>query len=128
MELLFKKLLVNILVLMVVMLPLRNVFAMSMTMSPDHCAVDAAELAMVMMEHAGHNMISSDMQGTQLEQKVACCNSCDGECTDCVHIASAIAFGFLQLSDSSSIEFIPVVSDLLHTRIISPPSRPPLTL
>ena len=131
MKLLFKKMLINILVLMVVILPLRSVFAMPMTISSDHCAVDTAEIEMVMMNHAGHHMSSSDFQDTQQEEKItacACCNQCDGDCTGCIHISSAIIFDFLQLSDLRTIEFISVVSDSLLTRIISPPSRPPLTL
>ena len=131
MKLLFKKMLVNILVLMVVMLPLRSVFAMPMTMSPDHCVVDTAEVEMAMMDHAGHNMPSSNLQDTQQEQEATacvCCDQCDGECTGCVHISSAITFDFLQLSDIRTTELVSVITDSLLTRTLSPPSRPPLTL
>ena len=131
MKLLVKKMLVNILVLMVVMLPLRSVFAMPMTMLPDHCVVDTVEVEMAMMDHAGHNMPSSDLQDTQQEKEAtacACCDQCDGECTGCVHISSAITFDFLQLSDIRTTELVSVITDSLLTRTLSPPSRPPLTL
>ena len=113
------------------MLPLRSVFAMPMTMSPDHCAEDRAEVEVIMMDHAGHNMSSPDLADTPQEQKTSdcdCCDQCDGNCTGCAHSSSAVTFEFLQLSDLATIEFIPVVSDSLLTRLISPPSRPPLTL
>ncbi|MES0327806.1 MAG: hypothetical protein ABUK13_06415 [Gammaproteobacteria bacterium] len=129
MKLLFKKMLVNMLVLMVVMLPLRNAFAMDMSMN--HCEADSVEMEMTMMNHAGHQMPSSDLMTDQQEKKVtacACCNQCDGDCTGCVHISSAITFEFLQFSDLKLIELVSVVSDLLLTRTISPPSRPPLIL
>jgi len=131
MKLLFKKLLVNILVLMVVMLPLRNVLAMPMQVSMDHCAVAQVDTSMNMMNHAGHKMPMSDLADTKQEQKklaCACCQQCDGDCTGCVHISSAIIFGFSALSNLTIIEVASVVTDSLLTRSISPPSRPPLAL
>ena len=129
MKLLFKKMLVNILVLMVVMLPLRNVFAMDAPMN--HCKTDSVKMEMTMMNHAGHQMPSSDLMTEQQEKKVtacACCNQCDGDCTGCVHISSAITFESLQFSDLKITEPVSVVSNSLLTRTISPPSRPPLIL
>ena len=76
--------LVNMLVLMVVMLPLRNVFAMPMDMSTNHCDTDSSDVEMVMMNHAGHNMSSLDSMDKQQEEKIAacaCCDQCDGDCT-----------------------------------------------
>ena len=131
MKLLFKKILVNMLVLMVVMLPLRNVFAMPIEMSPDHCKAGSMGTEMSIMNHAGHNMSSLGSVDALQEKEVAacaCCNQCDGDCSGCVHVSSAITFEFLQFSDLKTIEFVSVVSNSLLTRIISPPSRPPLTL
>jgi len=131
MKLMLKKLLVNILVLMVVMLPLRNVFAMPMQISQDHCVVNQVDVDMSMMNHAGHQMPMSGLVDTKQEPKelaCVCCQQCDGDCTGCVHISSAIIFSFLTLSDLTTIEFVPVVTDSLLTRSISPPSRPPLVL
>lgn len=129
MELFFKKMLVNTLILMVVMLPLRNVFAMDMSMS--HCEEASMGSEMSMMDHSGHNMSLMDSVDEKNDQKTtncSCCNQCDGDCTGCVHISSAITFEFLQFSDLKLIELVSVVSDLLLTRTISPPSRPPLIL
>lgn len=131
MKFLFKKVLVNILVLMVVMLPLRNVFAMSMEMSSNHCVENTGDTEMSMMSHAGHKMPALDPVHNEHEKEVTactCCNQCDGDCTGCVHISSAITFELLQLSDLKIIELVYLVSDSLLTRTISPPSRPPLIL
>lgn len=129
MRLLFKKILVNMLVLMVVMLPLRIAFAMDMSMN--HCKADLNEMEMTMTNHADHQMPSSDLMADQQEKKIndcACCNQCEGDCTGCVHISSMIIFELLQFSDLKVIELVSVVSDSLLTRTISPPSRPPLIL
>lgn len=130
MKLMFKKLLVNILVLMVVMLPLRNVFALSMEMAPSHCATDSND-AMSMMNHAGHQMPMPDQADTGHGQKkmaCACCQQCDGDCTGCIHISSAIIFSFLTFTDLRAIESVAISADSLLTRTTSPPSRPPLVL
>ena len=131
MKLLFKKILVNMLVLMVVMLPLRSVFAMPMDMSANHCATDSGDIEMVMMNHTGHNMPSLVSMDKQQEEKIAscaCCEQCDGECTGCIHISSMITFELLQLSELRTTESVIVPTDSLITRTISPPSRPPLIL
>jgi len=123
--------LVNMLVLMVVMLPLRNVFAMPMEMSSNHCKADAVDVEMVMVDHAGHDMSSTKSQDSESDKKTAACacgNQCDGDCAGCVHISSAITFEFLELSDLKDIEVVSIMADSLLTRTISPPSRPPLTL
>ena len=131
MKLLFKKILVNMLVLTVVMLPLRSVFAMPMDMSTNHCTTDSGDVEMVMMNHAGHNMPSLDSMDKPQEEKIAscaCCNQCDSDCTGCVHISSMITFELLQLSELRTTESVIVLTDSLITRTISPPSKPPLTL
>lgn len=131
MKLLFKKFLVNILMLMVVMLPLRDVFSVPMDMSSNHCDTTSMNLEMTMTEHIGHTMPSSLSIDKEIDQKIsscACCNQCDGDCATCVHMSSAITFKLLQLTDLKDIELLAVVSDSLLTRTISPPSRPPLTL
>ena len=131
MKLLFKKVLINILMLMVVMLPFRSVFAVPMTMSAGHCAEPMADVAMVMMDHANHAMSSADFQDGQQDRALAsctCCDQCDGDCTGCAQISSAITFDFLQISKVTSIELVSIVADSLLTRTLSPPSRPPLKL
>ena len=131
MKLLFKNMLVNMLVLMVVMLPLPNVFAMPMEMSTNHCKAGAVDVEMVIMNHAGHDMSSAKLQDSELDKKTAacaCCNQCDSDCTGCVHISSAITFEFLELSNLNDVEVVSIMTDSLLTRTISPPSRPPLTL
>lgn len=131
MKLLFKKLLVNTLILMVVMLPFGDVFALSMELSSNHCEKASMGSEMSMMDHSGHDMSSMDSVDEQSDQDItscSCCNQCDGDCAGCVHISSAITFELLQLSDLKTIESVSVVSDSLLTRTISPPSRPPLIL
>jgi len=128
MKLLLKRMLVNILVLMVIMLPLRSVFAMPLTMSSDNCVTDATKQEMVMMDHAGHDMSVVNVQDKQQQHAVTFCDQCDSECADCTHISSAITFEFLQLTDVRTIEQVSVIADSLLTRTLSPPSRPPLTL
>ena len=129
MRLLFKKILINTLVLMVVMLPFRSVFAVPM--SSDHCAEPMTDVAMVMMDHANHGMSPADFHDDQQEQALAscaCCDQCDDDCTGCAQISSAITFDFLQLSEVRFNELVSVVADSLLTRTLSPPSRPPLKL
>ncbi|MFC1589033.1 hypothetical protein ACFL3P_02045 [Pseudomonadota bacterium] len=117
-------------VLMVVMLPLRSVFAMPLDMSSDHCKTEAVAAEMNMMNHAGHHMPSDESIETEQEQNKSacvCCSQCDGGCAGCVHI-SAVTFEFHQFSDVRTNEPVLAIADSLLTRIISPPSRPPLIL
>ena len=126
MKLQFKKLLVNVLVLMVVMLPFREAFAMPLELSSQHCSQETLSMEMPMMNHVGHNMVSAK---PDLEQKsnCGCCAQCDSDCTGCAHI-SAITFNLTFLSELNSTETSLTVSDASLTRNISPPSRPPLVL
>ena len=131
MKLGFKKLLVNILMLMVAMLPLRSGFAMSMDISPEHCAPNKVDIEMTMMNHAGHHMSAADQVDDSQQQKKSacvCCPQCDAQCTGCVHISAALTFGVLQLTDIRTIESVTVKTDSLLTRTVSPPSKPPLRL
>ena len=130
----FKKLLVNILVLMVVMLPFRDAFAMPLNISSKHCMAESINVIMPMMNHEGHNMpvsvSASDSMDTdqgQNKSNCGCCSQCDNSCTSCTHI-SAITLNFFHLPESNSTEVILIVSDSSLTRTVSPPSRPPLAL
>jgi len=119
-----KKLLINTLVLMVVLLSFRSVLAMPVVMTSGHCEE-------MLVQHAGHDMSAMDMQPTQQTEKVSsctCCDQCGGDCSGCVHISSAITVSFLELSDIRMTEQVSVPGDFLLTRTLSPPSRPPLIL
>ncbi|MDH5711605.1 MAG: hypothetical protein OEZ15_08085 [Gammaproteobacteria bacterium] len=128
---LFKKILVNTLILMVIMLPVRNLSAISSTpssvISSDHCK----GMAVVMAEHAEHQVSSVILDETKPQNKnntsCVCCKHCDGDCNGCVHV-SAIAFEYFQLSSQATAELINDISVVSLTRTVSPPSRPPLVL
>ena len=122
----FKKLLVNMLVLMVVMLPFRDAFAMSMELSSKHCAND--DMSMEMMNHAGHNMPASpDVDSEQMQASCNCCDQCDNACAGCTHI-SAIIHKYLFSNKQSQLASFTIDAVSSATRFISPPSRPPLAL
>ena len=127
MRLQFKKLLVNILVLMVVMLPFREAFAMSLELPSKHCSQESMSIEMPMMNHAGHTMAASNPDQDQNQSNCGCCAQCDSDCTGCAHI-SAITFNLTFPSELDLTETILIVSDSSFTRTISPPSRPPLAL
>ena len=127
MRLQFKKLLVNILVLMVVMLPFREAFAMPLELSSKHCSQESMSIEMPMMNHAGHTMAASNPDQEQNKSNCGCCAQCDSDCAGCAHI-SAITFNLTFLSELSPTETVLIVSDASFTRIVSPPSRPPLAL
>ncbi len=130
MKFLFKKILTNILVIMLVILPLRSVFSMPLDMSSDHCKTKSGQMEMTMMSHAGHKMASTDLSEKESQQNKSacvCCNQCDGDCAGCVHI-SAITYDFFQFSSSAEAVLVSVVTESSLTRTVSPPSRPPLIL
>lgn len=131
MKLLFKKILVNTLALLMVMLPLSNALAMQLDQASNHCEMDAESMAVMVMDHANHSLISADAIDDEVEtiaSNCTCCNQCDGECAGCIHISSAIAFDLLAFSETQKNELVSIMTDLLLTRTISPPSRPPLIL
>ena len=119
----FRKILVNLLMLAIVVLPVPSVFSMSADMSvPDsgnHCAE-------AMMEHAGHDMTTDDVADNDTVS-CKCCGQCDGDCMGCTTM-SAITFELFQLSDATSGEIYPGTLQSFLTRSTSPPSRPPLSL
>ena len=124
MNLPLKKLLINTLVLMVVILPFRSVLAMPVVMTSGHCAE-------MLAQNVDHDMSAMDMQHTQQTEKVsscACCDQCDSNCSGCVHVFSAITVSLLEFSDIRMAEQVSVPGDFLLTRTLSPPSRPPLIL
>ena len=127
MKLAFKKILTNILVLMVVMLPLRAM-AMPIDMSFDHCMSGdmAAEMSgdMSDMNHADRQMPAAD---DEQAQSCNCCKQCVGHCTACASM-TAVTFDLLQLSDAKIHKAYTLTADLLFTHITSPPSRPPQIL
>ena len=120
MKLTFKKILVNALVLLVVMLPLRAL-SMPIDMSDD-CMMDD----MSSMQHEGHDMPQVDDEDKQASG-CQCCSQCSGDCTGCISM-SAVTFILLQLSDIKTHEPYIVTEKSLLTRITSPPSRPPISL
>ena len=124
MKLAYRKIVANILVLMVVLLPLRAI-AMPIDMSADHCMGGdmAAEMSagMSAMHHDGHQMPSTT---DDKQSHCQCCEQCIGDCTDCASI-SAVTFDLLQFSETRAHEIYVVTADLLFTHNTSPPSRPP---
>lgn len=120
MKLAFKKILVNLLVLAVMMLPLRAM-SMPIDMSADHCMNGD----MSSMQHEGHQMpsVNTDEQVSNCN----CCEQCVGDCTDCASM-SVVAFDMPQFSETKPHEIFSITADLLFTHITSPPSRPPLLL
>ena len=123
MKLAFKKILANVLVLMVVMLPLRAM-AMPIDMSSDHCMNGDMAAEMSDMNHADHQMpVTDDEQA----QSCDCCKQCVSHCTACASM-TAVTFDLRQLSDAKIHKTYTVTADLLFTHITSPPSRPPQIL
>ena len=120
MKLAFKKILVNALVLLVVMLPL-PALSMPIDMSAD-CMMDD----MSSMQHEGHEMPQADDEDRQASG-CQCCSQCAGDCTGCISM-SAVTYNLLNLSDLKTHEPYVVAAKSLLTRITSPPSRPPITL
>lgn len=123
MKLAFKKILTNVLVLMVVMLPVRAI-AMPIDMSSDHCMSGDMAVEMSDMNHADRQMPAAD---DEQAQSCNCCKQCVGHCTACASM-TAVTFDLLQLSDAKIHKAYAVTADLLFTHITSPPSRPPQTL
>ncbi|MDT8453379.1 MAG: hypothetical protein RQ936_11695 [Gammaproteobacteria bacterium] len=129
MKLICKKFLLNILVLMVVMLPLRSGFALSMESSEKDCMDGVEAEVTTMMSHDGHDMSASVQTVSQQEESVCvCCPQCDAQCAGCVHISAAITFDLLLLSDAGTAEPVSVTPRSLSTQTVTPPARPPQTL
>lgn len=132
MKLLFKKLLVNTLALLMVMLPLSNALAMQLDQSSNHCEMDAENMAVMVVDHANHSLMTADTVDVDevetITSSCTCCTQCDGECAGCIHISSVITFDLLTFSEIQKNELVSIMTDSLLTRTISPPSRPPLIL
>ena len=140
----FKKLLMSVLMLAIIVLPFRMAFSMPVDGSGDdssgsigqHCK----DMAMVSMSQNGQ-VQSLDLQSLdpQLSDVLSvdaavnpasqggCCSMGDSDCTGCVNI-TAVYFDFLQFSDLSGNEVFSETPLFIVTRVIPPPSRPPLVL
>ncbi len=125
MKLAFKKILTNVLVLMVMILPLRAM-AMPIDTSANHCMSDEMAAEMPAMQHQGHQMPSTD-NNDQQASSCQCCDQCAGDCTGCISM-TAVTFDLLKFSDIKIHGIFSVTADLLFTHITSPPSRPPQIL
>jgi hypothetical protein len=118
-----KKILANALVLVVMMLPL-HAMAMPIDMSADHCMSSDMASEISAMQDESHPMpLIDDEQVLQSH----CCKQSVGDCTSCAGM-TAVTFGLLQFSENKKYEMFAVSTELLVTRITSPPSRPPQTL
>jgi hypothetical protein len=144
-----RKLLTNLLILAVMALPYRMAFSMPIDTSgsgsgqhckgmaltgktqdsraqdsrtqnrPDRVAAAGVDLA---------QMDSAQIDSIQIDSAAAdCCSTGDGDCSGCTHI-TAVYFDVLQLSDLSDDEVFFATPFSFITRVISPPSRPPLVL
>lgn len=121
MKLAFKKILMNGLALVVMMLPLN-----AMSMPVDTSADDCMNGDMTTMQHEDHPVSSMDADNEQAQQ-CDCCEQCVNACTSCVSM-TAVTFNLLKLSDLKAHEMFAVTASSLFARITSPPSRPPRTL
>lgn len=119
----FKKILVNFLVLMVMTLPLR-VISMPIDMSADHCMSGDISSDMSTMQHEGHHMPA--VNGGEQTSNRNCCDQCVGDCTDCASL-SVVTFDQAPSSETRHHEIFTIAAELLFTHITSPPSRPPLS-
>jgi hypothetical protein len=122
MKLAFKKILANVLVLMVVMLPLRAM-AMPVDTSSDHCMDSEMTGEMSAMSHEGHQMPANDGNDQQASN-CQCCEQCVSDCTDCASL-TVVTLELLQFSDVKNHDVYTVTTELLFTHITSPPSKPP---
>jgi len=132
----FKKLLINMLILAVIVLPLRMAFSMPIENSGggpgQHCrAMTMVGMAQNVLTQS-FDTLSSDMQSTDVDDKSAtkggCCNTSGNDCAGCAHITAVYYYDYLQLSDPSDNEVFSEAPLFFITRITPPPSRPPLIL
>lgn len=122
----FRKILVNLLMLAIIMLPMPSAFSMPMEKaapaSSDHCKQ--------MMDHAGHDMavsVTKDEQADKNSVTCKCCGQCDGDCMGCTTM-SAITYELFRLNDITSRSVYNETLQSFNTRSTSPSSRPPLSL
>lgn len=135
--------LVLLLIFSLAILPLRAAFAASdmnmdknNTSSGAHCSemmsspaeADAAVMDHSKMDHSSHGMkmtaIDSDTSTDTFNAK--CCEQCDGDCSHCISAVSAIETQTLNLTAQFINSRFVTASITAHTRILTPPSRPPL--
>ena len=130
----FRKSLMGVLILAIIVLPFRMAFSMPVDGSGDdsgdvsgqHCKdmtmASMSQNALTQLPDAllADAVVNSASQGD-------CCSMGDSDCTGCVHII-AVYFDFLQFSDPSDNKMFSETLLSFITRVISPPSRPPLIL
>ena len=121
----FKQILANLLVLMVVLLPMRAM-AMPIDTSSDHCMDSEMTGEMSAMNHEGHQMPANDGNDQQTSN-CQCCDQCVTDCTGCASL-TVVMLELLQFSDVKNHDVYAVTTELLFTHITSPPSRPPQVL
>lgn len=130
----FKKLLMNMLILAIIVLPFRMAFSMPVNGSGDSSGDDFGQHCKDMAMASMSQSVLTPLPDTLLADAAAnpasqgdCCNTSDGDCTGCVNI-TAVYFDFLQFSDLSGNEMFSETPLSFTTQVISPPSRPPLVL
>ena len=131
----FKKLLMNTLILAIIVLPFRMAFSMPVDNSKGGSGQHCKGMAMVGVPQNGQ-MQSLDSQSLDAPSvdvvmvnsvsQADCCSMSDNDCIGCVHITAVYYYDFLQFSEPSDTEVFSEASLSLITRVISPPSRPPL--
>ena len=124
----FNKSLVRILILAIAILPFRMAFSMPVAASGNnsgqHCKdmVTASMHQDSLMQSHGKHLPSTD---EQIVEKDDCCSTGSNDCSGCAHI-TVVHQDILQLSDLPDNDVFYLIPFSLLTRIISPPSRPPL--
>lgn len=116
-----------ILVLSLAILPLRLALAMPMDFSGNHC--DNMDMA---VENTSHDMkmVASSTEDNQTSHASIgnCCDKYDDDCTHCINSVSITeATTPLVLIKSNFVGDI-IAQIAVHSRVLTPPTRPPLTL
>ena len=135
--------LVILLIFSLATLPLRAAFAMSdmnmdtnNTSSGNHCSevmqsndgTDTSVMDHSKMDHSNHGMkmTAVDSDTTTDTYNGKCCEQCDGDCSHCISGITAIETQTLNLTAQFINSRFITTSITAHTRILTPPSRPPL--
>jgi hypothetical protein len=131
----FKKFLMNLLILAITLLPFRMAYSMPIDGSGASSGQHCKDMTVVSMSQNGQTQSLDTQLSDVLSVDTAinpasqedCCDMSDSDCTGCVHI-TAVYFDFLQFSDPSDNKMFSETLLSFITRVISPPSRPPLIL
>jgi len=123
----FKKLLPNLLVLMMVLLPLR-VMAAPVGMSSSHCMrVDLAAEMSADMPAVNSAELKAIAIGDMQPQNCDYCPQCVGHCATSTN-ATTLPFTLPEFSETKVHKTHLATASLLLSRATSPPSRPPRIL